>query len=234
MQKNPQKSEKSDRVPYKDTFIHYTLVYTKRKKTIGIKIIGRHAVVVHSPRGLSRSRVESLIKKKGEWILRHSARENFLEEGILYLGAPLKLMHVTERSHGAPQRAYVKGNALFISGSAGNPRESIIAFLKSEAHKIVEERVRLFSVKMDVRPLKVLIKNNRSIWGSCTSKKTLNFSYRIVMAPLEIIDYVVVHELAHLVIMNHSRQFWELVARYVPEVQKKRKWLRENEIRLKL
>jgi len=229
-----------DRVRYKNTHIYYTLKYTKRKKTIGIKIIDRRTVVVHSPHGLSRAHIESLIMKKGEWILRHSAEQQRAcesiseEEGILYLGSLLKLMPVAERSHGTPPRAQVKGNTLFIPESADNLRESIIAFLRSEAQKIVEERVGFFSLKMNVRPLKVLIKKNRSIWGSCTSKKTLNFTYRIVMAPPEIIDYVVVHELAHLVTMNHSKQFWELVARYIPEVQKKRKWLRENETRLRL
>lgn len=223
-----------DRVHYKNTHIHYTLKYTKRKKTIGIKIIDACTVAVHSPYGLSRAHIESLIMKKGEWILRHSAEERISEEGVLYLGNRLKLMPVAERSPGTYTCAHVKGNTLFITASADNLRECIISFLRIEAQKIVEERVRSFSVRMDVRPLKVLIKNNRSIWGSCTSKKTLNFTYRIVMAPPEIIDYVVVHELAHLVTMNHSKQFWELVARYIPEVPKKRKWLRENGSRLRL
>jgi len=222
-------------VRYKDTHIYYTLKYTKRKKTIGIRIIDRRTVAVHSPHGLSETQIESLIMKKGEWILRHSAgkehaAERAPESRVLYLGDGLKLMHATDSS----PFAYVKGDTLFVPRSTGSHREKVIAFLRREAQKIVEERVGYFSEKMNVRPMKVLIKNNRSSWGSCTPKKTLNFAYRIVMAPPEIIDYVVVHELAHLIVMNHSKRFWELVTRYIPEVPKKRKWLRENELRLRM
>jgi hypothetical protein len=227
------------RVRYKDTHIYYTLKYTKRKKTIGIRITDSRTVAVHSPHGLSRTHIESLIMKKGEWILRHSAEKEYAGERasdnrVLYLGNQLKLLPAADRSPKTVPFAYVEGDTLFVPRNTGSPRESIIEFLRREAQKIVGERVSYFSENMHVRPLKIHIKNNRSIWGSCTPKKTLNFAYRIVMAPPEIIDYVVVHELAHLITMNHSKRFWEIVARYIPEVPKKRKWLRENETRLRV
>ncbi len=81
---------------------------------------------------------------------------------------------------------------------------------------------------MGLRPLKILIKENRSSWGTCTPKNTLNFSYRLVMAPLPIVDYVVVHELAHLAHRGHTKAFWNTVSRYVRGVKEKRRWLREK------
>jgi predicted metal-dependent hydrolase len=87
---------------------------------------------------------------------------------------------------------------------------------------------------MGVAPEKVVIKSNRSSLGSCTPKKTLNFSYRIIMAPPEIVEYVVVHELAHLIHMNHSRSYWTTVCRYLADAKARKRWLREHARRLTL
>ena len=90
------------------------------------------------------------------------------------------------------------------------------------------ERVAFFARSQDVKPGKLCISSARTRWGSCSAKGTLSFTWRLVMAPLDIIDYVVVHELCHLKEMNHSRAFWERVETILPDYKRRRKWLKEN------
>ncbi|MBK7452806.1 MAG: M48 family metallopeptidase [Anaerolineales bacterium] len=78
------------------------------------------------------------------------------------------------------------------------------------------------------------ISSARTRWGSCSPDGTLNFTWRLVMAPLEVIDYVVIHELAHLRVKNHSSKFWDVVKAIDPQYKEKRKWLRENGGKLNL
>lgn len=81
---------------------------------------------------------------------------------------------------------------------------------------------------MGVRYNAVRIKSQRSLWASCSAKRNLNFNWRLFLAPPEVLDYVVIHELAHLVVMRHSKRFWSLVAKWCPEHKSRRRWLREN------
>ena len=228
--------------------IGYSLRYTKRKKTIGIHIVGTQRVEILSPRGVPLREIEGIIRKKAEWILRKSSSfgaqtgrpVGTFEDGdvIFYLGEELPI-RIDARSTVKSARITEKGGkALSVpeapeSGPARGPKHAgrrslLVRFYKREARRIITERVAHYAPLMNVRPAKVLIKANRSNWGSCTPKNTLNFSYRLVMAPLEVVDYVVVHELAHLVVRGHSKAFWKVVAGYVGGVKEKRKWLREK------
>lgn len=79
---------------------------------------------------------------------------------------------------------------------------------------------------------RITIRNQKTRWGSCSGKGNLNFNWRLLMAPIEVLDYVVVHELCHLVYMNHSREFWQMVEQILPEAGQYRKWLKNNYIYL--
>ena len=81
---------------------------------------------------------------------------------------------------------------------------------------------------MDVAPRRVFLKNQRSLWGSCSNAGNLNFNRALSGAPCEVLDYVVIHELAHLKEMNHARRFWVVVERWCPEHKTHRRWLRRN------
>jgi hypothetical protein len=237
-----------------DHSIGYSLRYTKRKKTIGIHIVGTQRVEILSPRGVPLREIEGIIRKKAEWILRKSSSfgaqtgkpAGSFEDGdvVLYLGEELPI-RIDARSSLKSARITEKGGkALSVpeaseaseaseSGPARGPKHAgrrslLVRFFKREARRIITERVAHYAPLMNVRPAKVLIKANRSNWGSCTPKNTLNFSYRLVMAPLDVVDYVVVHELAHLVVRGHSKAFWKVVAAYVGGVKEKRRWLREK------
>lgn len=90
------------------------------------------------------------------------------------------------------------------------------------------DRVRHWSGVMEVSPGRIFMKNQRTLWGSCSARGNLNFNRALASAPPEVLDYVVIHELAHLREMNHSPRFWAIVSRWSPEQKRHRRWLRQN------
>jgi len=118
----------------------------------------------------------------------------------------------------APRSIPESGAAgVFAAGPTGDPvRDLFLA------------RVKHWSAAMGVAPRRVFLKNQRTLWGSCSTRGNLNFNRVLADAPAEIVDYVVIHELAHLKEMNHSRRFWDVVEAWCPEQKQRRRWLRQN------
>jgi predicted metal-dependent hydrolase len=106
--------------------------------------------------------------------------------------------------------------------------ELFIKWYKTKARQIFHEKLESFSKETGLRYNALKINSAKSRWGSCSSKKNLNFSYRLIMTPEFVIDYVLLHELAHTVEMNHSKKFWEIVASIYPDYQKAEQWLKNN------
>jgi predicted metal-dependent hydrolase len=102
------------------------------------------------------------------------------------------------------------------------------AWYRAQARRLISERVKHYAARNGFAYKRVSITRAKTRWGSCGSGGTLNFSWRLVLAPLEIIDYVVVHELAHLEVKNHSSVFWEKVEALMPDYKERRKWLKDN------
>ncbi|MBQ6353891.1 MAG: M48 family metallopeptidase [Lachnospiraceae bacterium] len=103
-----------------------------------------------------------------------------------------------------------------------------IRVYKKRAQGIISRRVAHYAGIMDVDYNRITIRDQKSRWGSCSEGKNLNFSWRLILMPIEVMDYVVVHELAHLKQMNHSQAFWEEVEKILPNYKEQRKWLKEN------
>ena len=101
---------------------------------------------------------------------------------------------------------------------------------RDEIKEKITQRVQYYSLKMDVTYNRVSVRNQKTRWGSCSSKGNLNFNYRLFYLPEELLDYVVVHELAHRLHMNHSKDFWQEVERYFPDYKECRKQLKEVEL----
>lgn len=99
---------------------------------------------------------------------------------------------------------------------------------REEAHRKIEERVAFYHPLTGGRYTSVTIRDQKSRWGSCSSRGTLSFNYRLIFAPLPVLDYVVVHELCHLTHMNHSKEFWDKVASVMPEYNVHRQWLKDH------
>lgn len=100
--------------------------------------------------------------------------------------------------------------------------------LANRALKVIPERVGFYARQMNVNYGRITIRNQKTRWGSCSGKGNLNFNCLLMLAPDEVVDYVVVHELCHLIEMNHSKEFWMQVERVMPDYKKHKLWLKEH------
>ncbi|MHB1392929.1 MAG: M48 family metallopeptidase [Clostridia bacterium] len=119
-------------------------------------------------------------------------------------------------------------NALNLESGMTAIDEAFGSWFNKRAEEVFSERLKYYCGIIGVKYHRFCIKAQKTRWGSCSSKGNLNFNWRLVMAPEWVLDYVVVHELAHLKHMNHSKEFWDTVAIYIPEYKKAVAWLKEN------
>lgn len=113
------------------------------------------------------------------------------------------------------------------------PRELLNEWYRGKAEALFAERVAFWAARMGIDYRGVRVKDQRTLWGSCSREGNLNFNWRVVLAPPEVLDYLVIHELAHRKEMNHSRAFWALVAAQCADWKSHRQWLREHSRELK-
>ena len=113
------------------------------------------------------------------------------------------------------------------------PQAVVRRWYRDQAREIFSERAAHWAAILGVRYQKLSIRDQRTVWGSCTKGGNLNFNWRVVMAPPSVLDYLVIHELSHLLEMNHSKRFWGHVGRHCPDWKEHRSWLREHSRRLK-
>ena len=109
-----------------------------------------------------------------------------------------------------------------------HPKNALETWMKAQAEAIFAERVAFWAAKMTVECARVTVKDQKTLWGSCSSKGNINFSWRLVKSPPAVLDYLVIHELAHLVHMNHEESYWNLVASFCPDYKAYRRWLNDH------
>jgi hypothetical protein len=115
-----------------------------------------------------------------------------------------------------------------VTGQPEHASRRLLDFLKREARKVLDARTQEFSALVGVKAKRITVRDTASRWGSCSTTRALSFSWRLVLAPPFVLDYVVAHEVAHLRHMNHGTRFWNLVSEIVGDVEKPQAWLSEN------
>lgn len=152
---------------------------------------------------------------------------------IPVLGVPHRIRHRPDQRGGAWRLLDPDGSAeLHAAGLAEHLGRRVTDFLKAEARKAIAPRARAYAAALG-RPLgRITVRDTASRWGSCSARGDLSFSWRLVLAPEPVLDYVVAHEAAHLVEMNHSARFWRLVERLRPGYEAERAWLKRHGGRL--
>jgi predicted metal-dependent hydrolase len=208
------------------------LVIRSRKRTsVGIQVLQDATIKITIPYFFPKSQIPKILEEKKEWI--QNAQQKMLSrqpkkvpEGVyLYLG---KHYPLTLRP-GQKELIEVLDNRLYIASfNEKFLKTYLVSWYKQQARKIIVERVNHYAQIAGLKFRSVAITTAETRWGSCSSNKTLNFNWKLVMAPLEVIDYVVTHELAHLTELNHSRDFWETVRKMYPLYREYRTWLKRN------
>ncbi len=220
-----------------------------RRKTIALVIERDGRLTVRAPLRMVEARIHEFVESHAAWIAKNQIRvraaapppqKQYADgETFLYLGKsyPLRIAPSTTlplrglRKASPSQRPALKfdGYTFRLTKSARPEAEqAFIRWYKAQALEVLSGRVQALAGKYGFTYQKIRISSARTRWGSCSSRGTLSFTYRLVMAPPEVIDYVVIHELVHTQVKNHSKMFWGRVGKILPEYKMHIRWLRKN------
>ena len=177
-------------------------VIRSKRKTLALQVTGNSDVIVRAPQQITRREAELFVQKNAEWIKRTRREMELRCERQKKMAEEYRIPDYT----------------------------SLTPMEKNKIRRHIMERLKLYARQMGVKFARVTVRDQKTRWGSCSSKGNLNFNYRLHYLPQELMDYVVVHELAHRIHMNHSREFWEVVAAFDADYKEHRKRLKEIRI----
>lgn len=207
------------KIEFENDIIEFNVQYGKRKK-ISIHIDTLGLITVKVPKDTSNEMIISAVERHGKWILEKShhiavagatprIREYQDIGNFLYLGKEYPLHELIEIGEFNEEEL----------------RRNLKKFYFSSCKKIVGERINIYQTQLRVKPKSIEVVESITNWGSCNSNKKVTFNYRLAMAPIEVIDYVIIHELCHLIHMNHDRSFWRRVGSIMPDYKEKQDYL---------
>jgi predicted metal-dependent hydrolase len=186
------------------------------------------------PGGVTAAQAKDFVHKHRDWLAARLARipERVpIVPGavILWRGEPYRLTHISCSSGPVQEIEQENGEKLLVfSGPSAGINARIAAFLRWQARKSLKEAVHRYATACTVTPSGITIRDTKSRWGSCSSRGALNFSWRLILAPPFVLDYLAAHEVAHLREMNHSSRYWSLLNALCPHVEKAERWLKQN------
>lgn len=204
-----------------------TIVRSARRRSLGIQIMPDLSIRVSIPYFFPQNKVNQFLKDKEDWIKnaqRQLQLRNIKQDAneYLYLGKPYQLILRQNKK----SIVELEDKLYVASSSEKYVKTYLESWYKQQARKIILERVHHYAKLGGYTYKSVSLMSATTRWGSCSSQKNLNFNWKLIMAPLEVLDYVVCHELAHLLELNHSRNFWEKVRKIFPLYRQHRTWLK--------
>ena len=214
--------------------IEASQIVRSKRKTIALIVKPDGSLIVRAPLRTPDGIIQEFIQRNTGWVTRKQAealaalspapRQYVAGELFLYLGNPYPLFIAQG------QQSPLLFDESFKLADAAQSKASLMfeRWYRTQAKMIINERVDVYARQYNFQYKRIGITSARTRWGSCSANGSLNFSWRLMMAPIEAIDYVIIHELVHTVVHNHSRQFWDKVARIMPDYQERRKWLRTH------
>jgi len=215
------------------------VIRTKRR-TLVLQIMPDASLIIRAPARASEGTIRQAVQNKMSWILKkqRTARETFRPpvkfvdgEEFLYLGERRKLLVVP----GASVPLVFNEKEFLLSGThLPEARRLFEEWYKEKAFEIIRDRIKQYAERTGLEYTKISVTSARKRWGSCSLKGRLNFTWRLVMTPLAVVDYVIVHELVHLDEHNHSSRFWQKVRILLPNYLQAKRWLKNNHLLLNL
>jgi predicted metal-dependent hydrolase len=210
-------------------------VIRSRRRTIALVVGSDATLTVRAPLQTPIEYLEDLVRRKLQWIKRKIIEveqrpalrlKKFVNgASFLYLGDPYRLRFVNK----ADEPLIFKKEFILARDQKNQARELLVNWYRQEADKKITARVNWHARRFGLKVGRVRITNAQKRWGSCGRDNSLNFSWRLIMAPLRVVDYVVIHELAHTVERSHSQGFWRKVAMMSPTYRSGMDWLKKNE-----
>ena len=212
-------------------------IIRSKRRTISLQLCDDATLIVKAPLRVKNNIIHQVILKHHKWLERKkkeilSRNIKFIEkqfvngEKYFYLGKlyPLKVVQNNEM-----ECPLILSNGYFyLQKDISDAKSAFIIWYKKAAREKILERVDWYSGKTGLLYNRVKISNAQKQWGSCTNIGNLSFSWRLIMAPLSVVDYVVIHELVHLIEKNHSKSFWDKVQFFMPDYKMQKNWLKKN------
>lgn len=210
-------------------------IIRSHRRSIALVIMRDASLVIRAPYSASIDYIQKLVNSKSEWIERKQ-KQFILKAGdfkpkSFTTGEEFFLLgkrHKLEIVESAKPLISLDVNLIMTSACLKSPQKYLTGWYIKHARQILEERVKFYASAVGFKFKSIKINGAKTRWGSCGPKNSLNFSWRLVIAPIEVIDSVVVHELVHTEIKNHSRLFYQRLKTIIPDYKEKEKWLKEN------
>jgi predicted metal-dependent hydrolase len=220
-----------------EVVLEYTVQRSAKRRKLTITVERDRSVVVHAPEGISDVKIRQVVESKRQWLyekrghpqkyrdLPHPPGKELVSgESALYLGRQFRI-EVVKTGLAEVQFA----QRFFIPAiQEGKRLEALRKWYIGRAREKIIPRVKVHTRQLGVDVAGIRIVDNRYRWGSCTVKNNVGFNWRLIKAPMFVIDYVIVHELAHLIEANHTPRFWNIVRAQSPTMDKAKAWLKEN------
>jgi predicted metal-dependent hydrolase len=228
--------------------IEYKLVKSAKRKTLSVQVkLGK--VIVRAPNILSTRVIDQFVYAKQGWITQKvlEQQENFDQKSLSFVSGQ-KIIYLGERTpitilyRPKSEVQYIQEQLMicishrsqrFISNDqqkSDKAKSVYFDWLKLQAQSVLPKRLEYKANETSLKPSKLTIKRFKARWGSCNSKGEISLNYLLMCCPVWVIDYVIVHELCHLVHMNHSIEFWQLVEVHCPEYREAKNWLKTSSI----
>ncbi len=240
------------KINIENNIINYSINKKSNVKNITIKVKHPNTVTIVSPKSVNNGFIHDLVISKSRWILnklnefKNKESENppilFVDgDKIPYLGNYYTLNVYKEKN--TIKCSLIFEENKFIAKVPFNIssndqyiklRELLINLYLTEGGKLIKERISIYSKKLNLYPESITLKEQKTSWGTCSSKGNIYINWKVLLAPLDILDYVLVHELCHLKHMNHSKEYWSLVGTIFPDYKEKRNYLKENSLKLNI
>ncbi|MGC9520071.1 MAG: M48 family metallopeptidase [Desulfuromonadaceae bacterium] len=227
-----------------NTDLEVEVIRTGRRKSAEIRICDG-SVSVRAPEFMSDAQIDAFLHSRRAWIMKKLTLQKHMKpremhayvsgEMFTYLGSTY-LLHVVD---GGFAPVELKGGNLRVtvpggSGRGNLVRNALIRWYKQRAYEKLNQKVAQWAPQVGANPTKVEIKSFKARWGSCSSTGVVQFNWRIMLAPKRMVEYVVVHELCHLLQHNHSKAYWHEVERVMPDYRICREWFKANGCRLQV
>ncbi len=234
----------TDCIQFGSTTINYDIVYSDKRKNATLAVYPMKEVEIRVPKHLEQEHIQRLVKKKADWVIKQllwfdeitqldSSKEHVNGETYLYLGRQFRLQ--IKKTEGRAE-AKIIGRNISVNLPINTPKKyekkiikaTIWKFYRQQTEEKVEELIKKYSKRLGIAPPKFTIKNQYKRWGSCTSKNQLIFNFRLAMAPVSQIEYVVAHEICHIKVKDHSSEYWKQLKNILTEYEQRKDALKRD------
>ena len=208
-------------------------ILRSKRKTIALIVENDGSVSVRAPMRMSATDIQKFVAKHANWVIKKQTEIRAMPrtqpkkyvpgETFLYLGRDYAL----EAMEGQQKKLVLEDGFKIARSVLGDAELVFRNWYRQQSREIIEERAAFLAGKHAFHYDRIRITSARTRWGSCSANGTLSFSWRLIMTPLDIVDYVIIHELAHTVHHNHSKRFWGLVEKILPDYKDRRKRLKQ-------